>query len=155
MLEYVKIFLLLITCIIILLTLFKLNRKNITKGVRDFLLSSLVVTIFLAIIIEIKPHHFLRNTFSISNLITYLFYFVLVGLYFIKNIKTIFQYKYILIIISFMLFGLANVFDLLSDGKLITFMNNEIVEDIIHNLGIVFWLLFFADYSKRIKIEYL
>jgi len=154
-LEYVKIFLLLITCIIILLTLFKLNRKNITKGVRDFLLSSLVVTIFLAIIIEIKPHHFLRNTFSISNLITYLFYFVLVGLYFIKNIKTIFQYKYILIIISFMLFGLANVFDLLSDGKLITFMNNEIVEDIIHNLGIVFWLLFFADYSKRIKIEYL
>jgi hypothetical protein len=54
-----------------------------------------------------------------------------------------------------MLFGLANVFDLLSDGKLITFMNNEIVEDIIHNLGIVFWLLFFADYSKRIKIEYL
>ena len=155
MLEYLKIFLLLVTCIIILLTLSRLNTKNITRGVQGFLLSSLVLTIFLAIVIKIKPHHFLRNNFSISNLITYTFYFLLVGLYFIKNYKTIFQHKYLLIIITFMLFGLANALDLLSDGKLITLGNNEIVEDILHNLGIVSWLLFFADYSKRIKIKYL
>jgi len=54
-----------------------------------------------------------------------------------------------------MFFGLANAFDLLSDGQLIVFGYSEIIEDISHILGIVFWLLFFVDYSKRIKIEYL
>jgi hypothetical protein len=155
LLDYIKIIFLVITCLIILITLIKPKWKNLPNDVSGFLLSSLFLTLFLAIIIEIKPHHFFRITFSISNLITYLFYFVLVGFYFIKNIKTIFQNKFPLIIITFMLFGLANAFDLLSDGKLIRFMSGEIVEDILHNLGIVFWLLFFADYSKRIRIKYL
>ena len=155
MLEYSKLFFLFVTCLFILLTLFKLRKKNIPKNVCGFLLSSLFLTLFLVIIIEIKPHHFLRKTFSISNLITYFFYFAVVCLYFIKNIKIIFHYKYLLIIITFILFGLANAFDLLSDGKLIRFMNNEIIEDIFHNLGIVFWLMFFVDYLKRIRIKYL
>ena len=151
MLDYIKILLLLASCLIILLTLIKLRSKSIKRDAWSFLLSSLFLTLFLGIIIEIKPHHFLRSTFSISNFISYLFYFVLVGLYFINNIQTIFQNKYLLIIISFILFGLANAVDLLSDVKIITFMNNEIIEDISHNLGIVFWLLFFTDYLKRIK----
>jgi hypothetical protein len=150
MLDYIKILILLVSCLIILLTLFKLRSKSIKRDVWSFLLSSLFLTMFLAIIIEIKPHHLFRNNFSISNLVSYLFYFLLVGLYFVIYYKTIFQYKYLLIISTFILFGLANVFDLLSDGKLITLGNNEIVEDILHNLGIVFWLLFFADYSKKI-----
>ena len=155
MLGYIKIIFLVITCLIILLTIIKLKWKNLPKDVSGFLLSSLFLTLFLAIIIEIKPHHFFRVTFSISNLITYLFYFVLVGFYFIKNVKTIFRNKFPLIISTFTLFGLANTLDLLSDGKLITFMSSEIAEDILHNLGIVFWMLFFADYSKRIRIKYL
>jgi hypothetical protein len=155
LLDYIKIIFLVITCLIILLTLIKLKWKNLPKEVSSFLLSSLFLTLFLAIILEIKPHHFFRNTFSISNLITYLSYFVLVCFYFIKNIETIFQYKYPLIFFTFMLFGLANALDLLSDGKLITFVSSEIVEDILHNLGIVIWLLFFADSSKRIRIKYL
>ena len=155
MLEYSKLFLLFVTCLFILLALFKLRRKNIPRNVCGFLLSSLFLTLFLVIIIEIKPHHFLRNTISISNLITYFFYFAFVGLYFIKNVQIIIQNKYLLLITTFMLFGLANAVDLLSDGKLIRFMNNEIIEDIFHNLGTVFWLLFFVDYLKRIRIKYL
>jgi hypothetical protein len=155
LLDYIKIILLFTTCLIILLTLIKPKWKSLPKDESGFLLSSLYLTLFLAIIIEIKPHHFFRITFSISNLMTYLFYFVLVGFYFIKNIKTIFQNKFPLIIITFTLFGLANTLDLLSDGKLITYMSSEIAEDILHNLGIVLWMLFFADYSKRIRIKYL
>jgi hypothetical protein len=154
-LEYSKSLLLIIACLFILLTLFKLRRKDIPRIVYGFLLSSLFLTLFLVIIIEIKPHHFLRNTFSISNLITYFFYFALVSLYFIKNAKIIIQNKYLLIITTFILFGLANAVDLLSDGQLFEFSYSEIIEDIFHILGIVYWLLFFVDYSRRIKIKYL
>jgi hypothetical protein len=54
-----------------------------------------------------------------------------------------------------MFFGLANTIDLLSDGQLFVLAYNEIVEGVFHILGIVFWLLFFVDYSKRMKIKYL
>lgn len=151
----VKVILLFITSFIILLNLLKLRSKNIKKDEWGFLLSSFFLTLFLALIIEIKPHHILRTKFSISNLITYLFYFILVSIFFLKYIKLIIRFKYSLVIISYTFFGLANVVDLLSDGKLIVFGLNEIFEDIFHILGIVFWLLFFLDYSKRIKIKYL
>jgi len=153
MLEYVKIILLLIACLIILLTLFKLRSKNIKRDEWNFLLFSLFLTLFLAIIIEIKPHHMLRAQFNISNLIIYLFYFIIVIFYFIRYMKLLFRYKYVLIVISYMLFGLANVFDLLSDGKIIELIHSEIIEDIFHILGIVFWLTFFIDYYKMLKIK--
>lgn len=153
MLEYVKIILLLIACLIILLTLFKLRSKNIKRDEWNFLLSSLFLTLFLAIIIEIKPHHMLGAQFNISNLMIYLFYFVIVSSYFLRYMKLLFRYKYVLIVISYMFFGLANVFDLLSDGKIIELIHSEIIEDILHILGIVFWLTFFIDYSKMLKIK--
>ena len=154
MLEYLKIILLLIACFIILLTLFKLRSKNIKRDEWSFLLSSLFLTLFLAIIIEIKPHHMLRAQFNISNLIIYLFYFIIVISYFLRYMKLLFQHKYVLIVISYMLFGLANTFDLLSDGKIIELIHSEIIEDIFHILGIVFWLTFFIDYSKMLKIKH-
>ena len=154
MLEYAKIILLLIACLIILLTLFKLRSKNIKRDEWSFLLSSLFLTLFLAIIIEIKPHHMLRAQFNISNLIIYLFYFIIVIFYFLRYMKLLFQHKYVLIVISYMLFGLANAFDLLSDGKIIELIHSEIIEDIFHILGIVFWLTFFIDYSKMLKIKH-
>ena len=154
MLEYAKIILLLIACLIILLTLFKLRSKNIKRDEWNFLLSSLFLTLFLAIIIEIKPHHMLRAQFNISNLIIYLFYFIIVIFYFLRYMKLLFQHKYVLIVISYMLFGLANAFDLLSDGKIIELIHSEIIEDIFHILGIVFWLTFFIDYSKMLKIKH-
>ena len=155
MLDYIKITLLLTTCIVIIFTLTKLRSKKIKRVEWKFLLSSLIVTIFLAFIIEIKPHHMVRAKLNISNLITYLFYFVIVVSYLVRYMKILFRFKYVLIIISFMFFGLANAVDLLSDGQLIVFGYNEIVEDIFHILGIVFWLLFFVDYSKGLKIKYL
>lgn len=155
MLDYTKIILLLIACCIILFTLFKLRSKKINRDDLRFLLSSFFVTLFLAIIIEIKPHHMLRAKLNISNLITYLFYFVIVVSYLVRYMKILFRFNYVLIIISFVFFGLANAVDLLSDGQLIVFSYNEIVEDIFHILGIVSWLLFFVDYSKRIKMKYL
>ena len=151
MLDLIKVILLLITSFVILLTLFKLRSKNIKIGERGFLLSLFLLTLFLALIIGIKPHHVFRAKYNISNLITYLFYFILISIFFLKYIKLILRFKYFLIIISFTFFGLANAIDLLSDGQLIVFGDNEIFEDTFHILGIVFWLLFFVDYSKRIK----
>ncbi len=155
MLDYVKILLLLTTCFVIIFTLIKLRSKKIKRDDWKFLLSSLLVTIFLAFIIEIKPHHMLRSQLNISNLIIYLFYFVIVSSYLLRFMKILLRFKYVLIIISYTFFGLANAVDLLSDGQLIVFGYNEIVEDIFHILGIVLWLLFFVDNSKRIKIKYL
>ncbi len=151
MLDYIKIILLLTTCFVIIFTLFKLRSENIKRDDWKFLLSSILVTIFLAFIIEIKPHHMLRSQLNISNLIIYLFYFVIVSSYFLRYMKLLSRYKYVLIIISYMFLGLANAVDLLSDGQLIVFSHNEIVEDIFHILGIVFWLLFFVDYSNLLK----
>ena len=93
----------------------------------------------------------LRANFNIPNTITYMLYFVIVGSYFLIYRKILLQFKYFLIIISFMFFGLANAVDLLSDGKLIVLNYNEIVENIFHILGIIFWLLFFVDYSNLLK----
>ena len=149
MLEYIKIIFLAITCLIILLTLINLKNKSKKGDEWGFLLSSFLLTLFLALIIEIKPHHIIRTKFSISNLITYIFYFVLVAIYYLKYIKIILRFKYFLIIISYILFGLANVVDLLSDGQLIDFNYNEILEDFFHILGIIFWLLFSPDLLSR------
>jgi len=154
LLEYIKIILLFIACIIILLTLFKLRSKNVKRDEWSFLLSSFFVTLFLAFIIEIKPHHILRAQFNISNLIIYLFYFVIVSTYFLRYMKLLFQYKYVLIVISYMFFGLANAFDLLSDVKIIELIHSEIIEDIFHILGIIFLLTFFFDYYQMLKIKY-
>jgi hypothetical protein len=148
MLDYIKIILLLITCFIILITLLKLRSKNIRGNEWRFLLSSLFLTLFLAFIIEIKPHHIIRANFNIPNTITYLFYFVIVGSYFFIYRKILLRFKYVLIIISFVFFGFANAVDLLSDGQLFVLAYNEIIEDVFHVLGIAFWLFFFIDFSK-------
>jgi len=151
MLDYIKIILLLITCFVIFFTLIKLRNKKIKRVDLRFLLSSFFVTLLLAFIIEIKPHHLLRANFNIPNVIIYLFYFIIVGAYFIRYIKLIFQNKYVLIVLSYIFFGFVNALDLLSDGKIIELVHNEIIEDIFHILGIVFWLMFFIDFSKRIN----
>lgn len=151
MLEYTKIILLLIACFFILLTLLKQKSKNIKRDEWRFLLSSFFLTLFLVLIIEIKLHHMLRANFNIPNTITYLFYFVTVASYFSIYRKILLRFKYILIIISYMFFGLANAIDLLSDGQLFVLAYNEIVEDVFHILGIVFWLFFFMDFSKMIN----
>lgn len=155
MLDYIKIILLLTTCFVIILALVKLRDNNIIKEDLKFLLSSIFVTLILAFIIVIKPHHMLRDKLNISNLIIYLFYFVIVSTYLLRYRKILFKFRYVLIFISYTFFGLANAVDLLSDGKLIVYSHNEIIEDTFHVFGILFWLLFFVDYSKRIKIKYL
>lgn len=151
MVDYIKIILLLTNCFVIIFALFKLRSKKIKRDNWRFLLSSLVITIFLALIIVIKPHHMLRAIFNIPNTIAYMLYFVIVGFYFLICRKIFLRFKYVLIIISFMFFGLANAVDLLSDAKLIDFNYNEILENIFHVLGIIFWLLFFVDYSNLLK----
>lgn len=151
MLVYIKITLLIITCFFIIYMMLKLRSNKIEKKSKNFLISSLIITIFLAFIIEIRPHHLLRSEFNISNLITYLFYFIVVGTYFLFYMKLLSRNKYLLIIISYILFGLANTVDLLSDGKIIDFDYDEIIEGLLHILGIIFWLIFFIDFSKMLK----
>ena len=151
MLVYIKITPLIITCFVIIYMLLKLRSNKIEKKSKNFLISSLIITIFLAFIIEIRPHHLLRSEFNISNLITYLFYFIVVGSYFLFYMKLLSRNKYLLIIISYILFGLANTVDLLSDGKIIDFDYDEIIEGLLHILGIIFWLIFFIDFSKMLK----
>jgi hypothetical protein len=153
MLDYIKLILLLVTVFVIIFTLIKLRSKEIKRYDWNFLLSSLFLTLLLVLIIEIKPHHILRARLGVSNLIIYLFYFVLVTTYSLKYLKIIFRFKYILIIISYAFFGLANAVDLLSDGKLIVFGYSEIVEDIFNILGIAFWLFFFIHYSAKLKTK--
>ncbi|MCZ7615909.1 MAG: hypothetical protein M5T52_20740 [Ignavibacteriaceae bacterium] len=46
---------------------------------------------------------------------------------------------------------MANTVDLLSDGKIIDFDYDEIIEELLHILGIIFWLIFFIDFSKMLK----
>jgi len=151
MLYYIKIILLFTTCFVLILTFFELRSKKIKRDKQKFILSSLIVTLFLALIIEVKPHHMLRNQLNISNLIIYSFYFIVVSSYFLRYFKLLSKDKFVLIVISLMFFGLANAIDLLSDGKLIDFNYNEILEDFFHILGIIFWLSFFIDYSKLLK----
>jgi hypothetical protein len=49
---------------------------------------------------------------------------------------------------------MANAVDLLSDGRLFVFGRSELVEDIFHIFGTVFWLMFFFDYIRKIKLKY-
>lgn len=155
MVDFIKIIFLLTTCFVIIFSIVKQRHNNLKKYDLTFLLSSILVTVFLAFIFVIKPHHLLRIKLNISNFVIYIFYFVIVCAYLLRYKKILFRFKYYLIIISFTFLGLANAVDLLSDGRIFVISYNEIIEDIFHILGIVFWLLFFADYSKRMKIKYL
>lgn len=146
--------LLLAACLIILITLVNLKNKKIQSADSKFLLSSFFLTLLFALIIEIKLHHILRNNLSIPNLITYLSYLIPVSVFFVKYIKLLHRFKYVLIIISLTFFGLAGTVDLLSDGKIIVFDHSELVEDIFHIFGTVFWLMFFSDYIRKIKLNY-
>ena len=125
MLDYTKLILLLATCSVIIFSLVKLRRKNLKRDDLRFFLSSVFITMFLAFIIEIKPHHALRAELSISNLISYLFYFIIVAIYFLKHTRILLKLKYVLIIIAFLFFGLANVVDLLSDGQLLSLVGGD------------------------------
>lgn len=149
--DYIKIILFITTCLFIIISITKLMNTRVKRDELKFLLSSLIITIFLAFIFEFKPHHILRAKFNITNLIIYLFYFAIVGIYFAAYVKLLLKYNYILIIISFVFFGLANAFDILFDGKLIDFDYNEELESLLHISGIIFWLLFFIDYLKLLK----
>ena len=155
MLEYIKTTIILVACLIILLTLFRLKSENIRKEMWGFLWSSFFLTLLLLLIFEFKPHHLLREKLGISNLITYLFYFVLFIIYLLKYFNIIIRINYFLIIIAFTFFGLANAVDLFSDGKLIVFNYSEIIEGTLHILGSVFWMMFFLDYLTGLKNKYL
>lgn len=151
MLKYIQTILLLITCLYILFTLINLKRKGLQGDPYRFLLSSFLLTMFLSLVFVFNLHHILRAKLNISNLITYLFYFILVCVFLLKYIKIILRFKYVLIVISISFFGLVIAVDLLTDGKLFVFGYSEFVEYILFILGIIFWLLFFADFTKKIK----
>ncbi len=151
MFEYAKIIILFGSSLIILSALVTQRNLKIATDYLRFLYYSLFISLFLAFIFQVKLHHTLRASLYIPNTITYFIYFVIVSSYFFIFRKMFLQHSYILIIISFLFFGLAIVIDLLTDGKLIILNNNEIVEDAFHILGTVFWLLFFINFSTKLK----
>ncbi len=151
MIDYAKIIILLASALIILVSFFKQRNKKLRTEYVMFLFYSFLLSIFLVFIIEVKLHHILKASLNIPRTMTYIIYFVIVGSNFFIFRRMLLQHSYILIIISFLFFGFANVTDLLTGGKIIILNNNEIVEDAFHILGTIFWLLFFINFSSKLK----
>lgn len=137
---------------VIIQTLLLPDVKNKSDLVRFFLFS-ILITVFLIFIIEIKLHHILRAWINIPNTFIYFIYASLIIYYLIKYKPIILSYNSLLMLSSFAFFGIAVVLDLISGVRFIHFTQSDIVKDIFQLSETIFWLLFFISVYIKVKIK--
>ena len=148
-LEDIKTILFTLTLILLLYKV--LFKKYENQNTLHFLLSSILVTALVVSIIIVKLHHLLRHEFNISNTITYGLVSIPIFFHFYKFRKEIYYSDFVLLIISFVFFGLALVLDLLTDGKIIVFNLSDLVEEILRIIGAGFWLVYYFLFFRKLN----
>jgi len=128
-----------------------LSIRIIRKTDRLFLLSSIVLTFLVILIITIKLHHLLRDEFNISNTITYIVSSIPFTFHFYHFKNIILKSNIILLLLSIGFIVLAVLFDLLTDGKIILFGFDIILEETFRIVGAIFWLLYYIFYSIELR----
>ena len=116
-----------------------------------FLLSSIVLTIFLILIIVFKFHHLLREECSLPNTVTYLISLIPFIYHFYKFKRIILNSYYLILLISIVFTALSLLIDLLTDGGIITFGLSDYIEELFVILGALFWLLYYIFYSLKLN----
>lgn len=150
MIDILKTVILIAAIPVIFQTVILPNVKKNKNQVRFFLFS-ILITFFLIFIIEIKLHHILRAWINIPNTITYFIYAGFITYYLIKFKNTILTFYPLFMLSSLACFGIAVVFDLLSDGRIIDFTHSDTVENIFHIAGTILWLFYFSLVLLKLK----
>lgn len=145
----IKIFFFFLTLILILFQV--LFRKSNSKNNLNYLISSIIITSIIILIIVLKLHHFLRDGIGISNTITYTASSIPFVYYFYRFRNYILTSKYFFLLLSIVFIGSGLLLDLLTDGKIISFTESDIVEEIFRILGAMFWMIYYSTYLNRIN----
>jgi hypothetical protein len=146
--EFLKVIFFILTIIVIFLRVF--IRKNLDKSVRNYLTSSLIITILLLIVVVLKLHHFLRFEFNIPNTATYIIISIIFVYHFLKFKSILLKSRVSLLVLSIGLITLAILLDILTDGKTIKFPSSDLVEEIFRIFGAGFWLLYYVSYIYKL-----
>lgn len=149
--EFVKTLLVGMTLILIS---FKVIKDNFpSRSIKNFFITSFLITSILFLFVLIKPHHLLHSKFNYPNTFTYLLIALIFVFYLFTNFKLISQSNFFLFILSLVSFSLAIFYDLLNDIKILYFQWSDFIEEIFRIIGSLFWLLYFIFYKIEIESE--
>ncbi|HSL88712.1 MAG TPA: hypothetical protein VK870_05385 [Ignavibacteriaceae bacterium] len=137
MIDILKVAILIAAIPVIIQAVLLLNVKSKLPLVRFFIFSVLI-TVFLIIIIEVKLHNVIKAWINIPNTIIYFIYASLIFYYLIKYKSIILIYHSLLMLSSFAFMGIAVILNLLSNEKIIQFTQANMIEDIFHLSGTIF-----------------
>jgi hypothetical protein len=119
-------------------------------GLALFSFLSAGLTLMILGLIEYDIHHELRSSYGISNTVVYMSGFFIIAIFVWSFKKLIMKYDYSLLLMCGALWVLSGLIDLLTDGKIITIIYNDIIESVLFNAGNVFLLLFYIYMSVKI-----
>ncbi len=105
-----------------------------------------ILTLILFIDDYFQLHSIFRLIFHIQNTVVYLLYAFYVLYIFYRFKETILESEYKILILAFILLGIAVVLDLLSDAKIITSGMEEELEASFKIFGVVTWTIYFIRY---------
>ncbi len=145
--EYIKTVFLALALIVILIKFIKYASFSLIY--QKFFIASFLITLLILLVVVIKLHHFLRSEFSLPNTVTYVLIILVLILYSLKFYDLIKSSNLNFIVISFLSFSLAIIYDLFTDAKIFYFSMSDFIEEIFRIIGTVFWLLYFMFYKFR------
>lgn len=105
-----------------------------------------ILTLLLFIDDYFQIHSAARLILHIQNTFVYLAYALYVLYIFYRFKEIILNSEYKILIVAFLLLGLAAVMDLLNDAKIITFGIEEELEASIKIFGVVTWTIYYVGY---------
>ena len=111
-----------------------------------YILYSGILTLLLFIDDFFQLHLAFRLIFHIPNTIVYLVYAFYVVYIYYRFKEIIFESDYKILLLAFLLLGLAAVLDLLSDAKIIILSREEEIEASFKIFGVVTWTVYFVKY---------
>lgn len=147
--ESIKTVLLAITVLIILYIIF--FKGGLSSQKLKFMISSFSVTLILILIIILKLHHFLRLQLSIPNTLTYFLTAIIFFLHFLFFRREIIKTNFIILVLSIGFIFCAVLLDLLTDGKIITLPESDLIEEIFRIAGTGLWMFYYLNYSIKLR----
>ncbi len=121
---------------------FSITRNRIEKKLGRFLLSSAYLTLYLLLDDLLLIHEMIGPQYlHVHDRIFYLVYFVILLGYLLYFSRLILSTEYLLLILSFVYFGVSVFIDVIPD--IMDVHTQTLIEDALKFLGIISWLLYF------------
>lgn len=143
-LDDLKVFFFFFALIIQLVGIYFIKIEDSYK--RNFLISSIIITLLLVFVLVLKLHHLLRSEINLPNTVTYGIILLPFIVHFLRFKQVILNSNFIILFLSLITILLALILDLLTDAKIIQFVTSDYIEEILRISGSAFWLIYYLFY---------